>query len=358
MPRRRVIDHWLLGAAMLTAAFGVMMVASASAPLARERYGLPEWEFAWRQGIAVVLGLGAMLAATFAPLEKLTSWKISLPLLLLTWMGLAAAYLQAPISNTHRWLSLPVGSVQPSALAKVILPLALASWLARCRRLHTDEKLTFRVAFALVGVTVLLVLLEPDLGSAMLLAAGALAIMWLAEVPVKPLLWVGLGAAVLFAGAVALKPYRLERIRTFLGSTSFQVQQSLIALGGGGVLGRGPGKSLQKLFFLPQPHSDFIFAIVGEELGFVGTTGVLLLLGTIAVAGLKAAWRASSYGAGLLAAGLATTLAAQALLNVSVCLKLLPAKGLPLPLISAGGSDVVVTLLGIGLLLNVGKEAA
>ena len=142
----------------------------------------------------------------------------------------------------------------------------------------------------------------------------------------------------------------------FLGATGYQVQQSLIALGAGGPLGRGPGKSVQKLFFLPQPHSDFVFAIVGEELGLLGAAAILALLGVVVYRGFLAAWRASSRASALLAAGIATGLAAQALINVSVCLKLIPAKGLPLPLISAGGSDVAVTLVMIGVLLNVAKE--
>jgi len=202
------------------------------------------------------------------------------------------------------------------------------------------------------------VLFEPDLGSAMLLAAAAVAILWLAEVPAKPLLATGLVAASGFAAAVALAPYRLERVKAFFGAGSFQVQQSLIALGSGGLLGRGPGKSVQKLFFLPQPHSDFLFAIAGEELGFLGATGIMLLLGVIVVAGLRAARRAPTLAAALLAAGLTTTLAVQALLNLSVCLNLLPAKGLPLPLMSAGGSDVLLTMVAIGVLLNIGKEGA
>ncbi len=357
MPQRRVLDYRLAGATMLTAALGVLLVASASGPLARDYYRLPEWDFAWRQGIAVVLGLAAMLAATFAPLEKLTSLKVVAPLLGLTWLALAAAYFQPEVANTHRWLRLPFGSVQPSAFAKVVLPLALAAWLARCRRERTDPRAAFGVSVIAVAVTVGLVLFEPDLGSAVLLAAAAVAILWLAETPWKPLVATGALAALVFAAAVVLAPYRWERVRAYFGTTPYQVQQSLIALGSGGPFGRGPGKSLQKLFFLPQPHTDFIFAIAGEELGFVGATGLMLLLGVIVVAGLRAARRAPTLAAALLAAGLTTTLAVQALLNLSVCLNLLPAKGLPLPLISAGGSDVLLTMVAIGLLLNIGKEA-
>ena len=356
MPRARRVDRLLLTATLLTAAFGVVMVTSASAPLAREHYGLPEFEFGLRQAVAVVLGLLALLAATFVPLDRLLSTKVALPLLGLTWVALVIPFFQLTVAGTHRWLQLPVGSFQPSALAKVTLPLALAAWIARCRGRRSTATETFYPALAMLGVTAGIVLVEPDLGSAVLLTAAAVAILLLAEIDWKPLFCLGAGAAGVFLIAVLAKPYRVERMRTFFGETSYQVQQSLIALGGGGVLGRGPGESLQKLFFLPQPHSDFIFAVLGEELGLVGCTVVLVLLGIIVVRGLVAARRAHSQAAALLAAGAAVTVGVQALLNVSVCLKLLPAKGLPLPLLSAGGSDVLLTMLLIGLLLNVGKE--
>lgn len=356
MPRTRQIDGVLLGATMVTAALGVVMVASASGPLAREYYRLPQLEFAFRQAVAVALGIAGMLAATFVPLERLTSPKVALPLLAATWVALIAAYLQPTVAGTHRWLQLPIGSIQPSALAKITLPLALAALIARQRALRRDPRRGYLIALGMIGVTVLLVLLEPDLGSAVLLLAAALAILVLAETPWKLLAGVAVAGAMVFAIAILAKPYRMERVRTFFGESSYQVQQSMIAIGGGGVLGRGPGQSVQKLFFLPQPHTDFIFAVVGEEVGLLGSTAVLALLGVIVTRGLVSAARASTLSAALLAAGLSVTLAVQALLNVSVCLKLLPAKGLPLPLLSAGGSDVAVTLVAIGLLLNVGKE--
>jgi cell division protein FtsW len=249
-----------------------------------------------------------------------------------------------------------VSSIQPSAVAKVTLPLALAALLARPMPGRRERRRAHRLALALTAVTVLVVLIEPDLGSAVLLLVAAASILLLADVPVRLLASLAAVASMVILVAVALKPYRIERLRTFFGDTSYQVQQSLIALGGGGLFGRGPGESLQKLFYLPQPHTDFIFAVIGEELGFVGAVVTLSLVGVIVVRALRAAQHASTRAAALLAAGLTVTLAVQTLLNVSVCLKLLPAKGLPLPLISAGGSDVMLTMVAIGLLLNVSKE--
>lgn len=356
MPRTKQIDQWMLGASLAAAAFGVVMVASASAPLAREYYHLPQSEFAIRQLVAVVLGGAAMLAAMFVPLDWLTNRRVALGFLISTWAALGATFLQRPVAGTHRWLQLPFYSLQPSAIAKVTLPLALAALVAHNRYRRVDDKVTFKVAVVLTGVTLLLIVVEPDLGSAALLAVAAGSVLIVAGMPWRPLAIVTLAAIPLLVIAIALKPYRIERVRSFFGSPSYQVHQSLIALGRGGALGQGPGASVQKLFYLPQPHTDFIFSIAGEELGFVGALLLLGVLCVIALRGFVAAERAGTLAQGLLATGLATTLAVQTLFNVSVCLRLLPAKGLPLPLISAGGSDVVLTMVAIGLLLNVTKE--
>jgi cell division protein FtsW len=356
MPRTRQIDRVLLGATMVTGAIGVVMVGSASGPLARQYYHLPEYEFALRQFVALVLGIAGMLAATFVPLDRLLRPTLALPLLGATWLGLIAAFLQPSVAGTHRWLQLPVSSLQPSAIAKVTLPLALAALLAKRVANRRERTRVERLALGLVAVTVGLVLVEPDLGSAVLLLAGAVALLLLADVRWRPLAALAGVGAVVFVIAIATKPYRMERLRTFFGGTSYQVQQSLIAIGSGGLVGRGPGESLQKLFFLPQPHTDFIFAVLGEEFGLLGAVITLALLGTVVARALTAARHAPSLAAGLLASGLGVTLGVQTLLNISVCLKLIPAKGLPLPLLSAGGSDVVLTLVAVGLLLNVGKE--
>jgi cell division protein FtsW len=357
MPRRRVIDRWLLGAALLAASFGVVMVGSASAHVAVQVYDLPPTEFAFRQLIAVLIGVLGMLAATFVPLSWATDRRLALPALLLTWAALGAAFLQSPVSGTHRWLRLPIGSFQPSAVAKLTLPLALAALLAQRRERPEERRLVFGVALGMIVLTCAVVLLEPDLGSAGLLFVAGAVILLLAGMSWRPMAAVGACGVLVVAVAILAAPYRRERLLSFLGDPSYQVRQSLIALGGGGLLGRGPGESVQKLFFLPQPHGDFIFAIIGEELGFIGATLTLAVLAVIVVRGLSAAWRASSRPAALLGGGLAAAIATQALFNVSVCIDLLPAKGIPLPLVSAGGSDVVMTFVAIGLLLNIGKEA-
>jgi cell division protein FtsW len=358
MPQTRRIDRTLLGATVLTAAVGVVMVGSASGPLASQSYHIWEYEFAFRQLVAVVLGFGAMFAATFVPLDRLTSTRVALPLLAVTWIALLAAFFQAPVAGTHRWLQLPVSSIQPSAIAKVTLPLALAALLGCPASDRTTRQRAHRLALGMIALTVGLILVEPDLGSAVLLLVAAVSILLLADVPLRPLAGLAAAAVVVVLIAIAVKPYRVERLRTFFGETGYQVKQSLIAVGSGGILGRGPGQSLQKILALPQPHTDFIFAVIGEELGLIGALATLGILGVIVTRALAAVRRAGTPSAALLAGGLAVTIGVQALLNVSVCLKLLPAKGLPLPLLSAGGSDVMLTLVAIGLLLNIGKEGA
>lgn len=358
MPMRRQLDRWLLSATLVTACFGVVMVASASAPLAREYYRVGESEFAFRQAVAVLLGGFGLLAATFVPLERLLSRRLAVALLLLVWLALGIALLQPRIAGTHRWLQLPIGSIQPSALAKVALPVALAAWLGARPREERRPELVWRVGILLALVTVVLVLVAPDLGSAVLVLAGAAAVLFVAGMPWRGVAGLSGVAVLLVVAAIALTPYRMQRVQAYFGTTSYQVHQSLIALGAGGLFGRGPGQSVQKLFYLPQPHSDFIFAIVGEELGLLGTLAVLALLGVIAARGFLAVQRAALPSHAFLACGLATTLAVQTLLNASVCLNLLPAKGLPLPLVSAGGSDVMMTMVAAGLLLNVAKEGS
>lgn len=358
MPKRQQLDRFLLFATLVAAPVGVALVYSASAPLARDYYGLPAWDFANRQLMAWVVGTAFMLAAAFAPLEKLLSRTVAQASLAATWVLLLVPYFQPEVAQTHRWLRLPGASFQPSALAKVALPLALASVLAEMPSRGREQNRYLVFAGFLTAVTAGLVYFEPDLGTALLLLGTATAMLVVADTRTWAL--AGALAAVVGVAIVGIlaEPYRLTRVVGFLSGTTYQVQQALIALGSGGLVGRGPGASVQKLFFLPQPHTDFIFAIAGEELGFAGAILLLGLLGLIVARCFVAAKRAPQRAAALLACGLGCELALQVLLNVAVCLHLSPAKGLPLPLISAGGSDLVANLLALGLVLNVSKEGS
>ncbi|MCX7895810.1 MAG: FtsW/RodA/SpoVE family cell cycle protein [Thermoanaerobaculum sp.] len=356
MPKRKQLDRPLLLATLVAAPVGIALVFSASAPLARDYYGLPPWDFANRQLMAWILGMVLMLAAAFAPLERLLSRWFAFTALALTWILLVIPYFQPEVAGTHRWLRLPVGSLQPSSLAKVTLPLALAVVLGARPAHAAAEQHSWLTALAIATVTAALVFFEPDLGTAILLLGTFFALLVVAETPPLVLAGVGLGGLFVATVGVLAEPYRISRVVGFFSGTTYQVQQALIALGSGGALGRGPGASVQKLFFLPQPHTDFIFAIAGEELGFVGALLLLALLGLVAGRCFVAAQRSPSRAAGLLACGVGTQLALQVLFHVGVCLGLAPAKGMPLPLISSGGSDLVAHLTALGLVLNVAKE--
>lgn len=358
MPKRKQLDRILLLATLVAAPVGIALVYSASAPLARDYYGLPSWEFANRQLMAWLVGTGFMLAAALTPLERVLSRPVSFCLLAATWVFLVIPYLQPEVAQTHRWLRLPVGSFQPSALAKVTLPLALAVVLADMPKGGREQNRFLLAAGFFTLTTAALVYFEPDLGTSLLLAGTAFAVLVVADTRPLVLTGVAIAVAVVAVAGILAEPYRVSRVVGFFSGTTYQVQQALIALGSGGLFGRGPGGSVQKLFFLPQPHTDFIFAIAGEELGFLGALFLLSLLGLIVARCFAAATRASTRAAALLACGLGCELGLQVLMNVAVCCNLIPAKGLPLPLVSAGGSDVVANLTALGLVLNVGKEGS
>jgi cell division protein FtsW len=272
---------------------------------------------------------------------------------------LGAAFLMPPVANTHRWLSIGGVSVQPSVVARLALVVFAAVHLERARQ----EGWPLRPLALLGGVgfaTALAIVAEPDLGSAVLILGILAAMAFVAGMPLRVLALPGAAAAFALGVAVASSPYRMARVRAFLdpdvaSAASWQSYQSLVALGSGGVLGRGYGAGLQKLFFLPEPHTDFVFAITGEELGL---WGVLLLLGLAAVVVWRGLRIASSLGRprrALLAFGLSFAFAAQSLLHMLVCLDLLPPKGIPLPLVSYGKTDLLVTLASIGMLLNLSR---
>ena len=263
---------------------------------------------------------------------------------------------------SRRWLKLGVFTLQPSELLKVGLVLVLAHQLARKSRGAEGPEKALVPCAVLTAMAAGIVMLEPDLGTAASLVAIAACVLWLAGARLR---WFGVAALALvpIAAALALSAsYRKARILSFLRpeadplGAGFQAIQSLIAVGAGGWTGSGLGASRQKLFFLPYPHTDFIFAIVGEELGFLGAFGVVLCFAVVAWRGLRAARRAPEASAALLAAGATAMLVVQAAINVSVVLALVPTKGIALPFVSYGGSSLVACWIAGGLLLNISQH--
>jgi cell division protein FtsW len=266
------------------------------------------------------------------------------------------------INGARRWLLIAGMSLQPSEFAKMACILFTAWTLER--RMHRINDIKYSLTpIALVGAVLAgLVFLEPDFGTALSLVMIIGVMVFTAGLNYRYIVGIGLAAVPVLALALMIKQYRIERLLTFLDpwgnrqDDGFQVIQSFIAVGTGGIFGQGLFESVQKMLFLPEPHTDFIFAVIGEELGLIGTTATLLCFCVIAWRGLRIAARAEDQFGSLIAMGVTTMVAAQAFINMSVVLGLLPTKGIPLPLLSSGGSSLVVSMLGVGVLLNISQH--
>ena len=354
---------WLVGTTVVLLALGVVMVYSASAIVAAERFGDPAL-FLRKQLLWAVLGALALVAALRVDYRRLEGWGV--PALLVA-AGLLVLVLvpplAQPVNGTRRWLRLGPLSVQPAEFAKLALVLFLAGWLARHRETLADFRRAVLPPLAAAGALAALVVLQPDLGSTIVLVLTAWTLLFLAGAPVWHILLVG-GAGLAAILALSLSaPYRLQRVMAFLDPSQdplgigWHIIQATIALGSGGLLGRGLGASRQKFYYLPSAHTDAIFAVIGEELGFLGTTAVLGLLAVLAYRGLQIALQAPDTYGGLLAAGITTWLVCQALINIGVVTAVLPFTGIPLPFVSFGGSSLVVSLAAIGIVLNIARQS-
>jgi cell division protein FtsW len=362
MARKLQADEWLFAATVGLALFGVVMVYSASADLAFAENGT-QYYYVRRQAVWTVAGLLAMMGVMHFDYGRLRDRRIVVALVAGTVVLLLAVFLFPRINGAHRWIRLPGGfRLQPSELSK----LALAVFLARFLERRAGDEHAFWKTFApcvfVTGLFVMLVAAEPDLGTAMMLGVVSVVLLFAAG---ARLLYLGLLGAAGLVGIVfmiVLFPWRLGRVTAFLDpwadaqGTGFQVVQSLIAVGSGGTDGLGFAQGRQKMLFLPFAHSDFIFAVVGEELGLVGALTLVAVFGLFLWRGVRAARRAPDRFGMLLGLGIVVGIVAQALFNMSVVLSLVPTKGIPLPFISYGGSSMMFTLVGVGVLLNISQQ--
>jgi cell division protein FtsW len=268
----------------------------------------------------------------------------------------------APINGTRRWFGVGGLGVQPSELAKLAAVLFTALILER--RMHRIDEVSYSLLpiGIVVGVLVSLILLQPDFGTAMALALVVAAMVFAAGLNYRYLVGSVLVALPVMYLVLVSAPYRRRRLLAFwdpwadpLGD-GFQIIQSLIAVGTGGVFGRGLMEGVQKLFYLPEPHTDFIFAVIGEELGLIGASGVLACFCLIGWRGLRISLRAEDSFGSLVALGITAMIVVQAFVNMSVVLGLMPTKGIPLPLVSAGGSSLLISLVSTGVLLNISQH--
>lgn len=362
MARKLYPDKWLFAATIGLALFGVVMVYSASAVMALRDNG-NQFHYVIKQGMWTTIGLAVMLVAMQFDYTRLRDPRIVYGLLLITVMMLIAVFAFSPVNGARRWIKLPNFSIQPSELAKLSLTIFLAYFLAN--RVGEEQSFwrTFLPSAAVTGVLAILITVEPDLGTAMMLAVIFGILVYTAGAKLFHLGLVALPALVGIAGLLVFVPFRMRRMIMFLDpwadpqGSGFQVVQSLIAIGSGGPNGLGFAQGKQKMLFLPFAHSDFIFAVIGEELGLLGTLGVLLVFALFLWRGIRASLLAPDRFGKLLSLGIVTGIVAQALFNISVVLSLVPTKGIPLPFISYGGSSLVPTLAAVGILLNISQHS-
>jgi cell division protein FtsW len=363
MSRKLQYDTWLFSTVMLILVVGLVMIYSASAMIATQRFGHGPYYFLMRQLVFLVAGGAAMWFLMRVNPALLQNRRVAYGALAVVAFGLIVALFQSPINGTHRWIQLAGFQLQPSEFAKPMMIVFIAAFLAKRDDRINDLTTTLLPLGFILTLVAGLVLLGRDFGTASTLVLVAAGMLFAAGVSWRYVVGAAAGLIPL-AGYFALSAaYRRERLLTFLNpeldplGNGFQPLQSLIALGTGGFSGLGIGNGRQKLFFLPEPHTDFIFSIIGEELGFVGA---LLLLGLFALLiwrGLRIARLSQGRFAFYVALGCTLMIGVQALINISVVLCLVPTKGLPLPLVSYGGSSLIASLMAVGLLLNFSQQS-
>jgi cell division protein FtsW len=342
--------------------FGLVMLYSASAVVADAAHR-SSYFFLIKQASWAAIGLLAMSILMRVDYRRLQRPVLIYGLLFLSMALLIAVLFSPPLKNAHRWLRLGLLSFQPSEMAKLSLVLAVAYFLDQKRERINDF---FAGLFLPLAVTVFLsflVLIEPDFGTAACILFVGFCMFFVAGAPFRYLVGLATAAAPLLYLLIVRVDYRRDRLLTFLDpfedplGRGFQIIQSLIAVGTGGILGVGFMRSRQKMFYLPEPHTDFIFSVIGEELGLLGALALLGAFVVILWRGVVIARRAPDFFGSLLASGLTALIVGQALINLSVSLGLVPTTGIPLPFISAGGSSLVTSLAAIGLMLGVSQHA-
>lgn len=351
------LDVWLLLTVLFLVLFGLVMVYNASVVIAERDFGD---KYRYIRDQATWMGLGIFLMIVVSFIEYHFWQKIALPLLLFTLFLLVSVFV--PGIGIHalgasRWINFGFFTLQPAELAKLSLIVYLASWFS------SKEKGRLFAFVLLLLFIIGLVMLEPDMGTSVVLGTSAVVIYFLSGAPLYHfMLLIPTALAAIFA-LITLAPYRASRLLTFLNQerdplgASYHIRQTLLALGSGGLTGLGLGKSFQKYAYLPESTTDSIFAIVAEELGFIGSLFIIIAFLFLIVRAFSIAKNASDNFGKLLAAGIGSFLAIQILINLSAQVVLLPFTGVPLPFISYGGSSLIVSLISIGILLNISRKA-
>jgi cell division protein FtsW len=359
-------DHILIYTVMALLVIGWIMVYSSSAVMAEIQYN-DSFRFLKKQLFFSLIGLLGMVGAMKINYRRLSAWTypiLGLSIILLTVVLIPGLGLSHQVGVAKRWLMTPWFTFQPSELSKLALVIFIAYSLAKKGDKIKEFLLGFVPVIAISGIMILLVILEPDMGTAILMGLLTMVLLFVGGTKFSYLLTVPLIAAPVLYVFITRFHYGYRRLLAFLNpwqdmhGMGFQIIQSFVALGSGGLWGVGLGDGKQKLFFLPAAHTDFILAIVGEETGFIGIMVAILLFTLLIWRGVKIAFRTKDTFGAHLAMGITSMIALQVIINMGVVLGLLPTKGLTLPFISYGGTSVIMNLVGVGILLNISAKGA
>ncbi|MGI9103710.1 MAG: putative lipid II flippase FtsW [Terriglobales bacterium] len=361
MAKRVSVDKTLFTVTLILVFIGLVMVFSASAVVAKERFGSP-YHFVLRQFGWALAGLAAMFACMKLDYRRYKHPAVVFSLLGLSTLLLILVFFLDRSHNTHRWIKLGPLSFQPSELAKPTLILFLAYFLEMRTRSMDDLRSTLLPALAPGVVLSGLILMQPDLGTALACGAISAIVLFVAGMNLKYYAYALAPLPLFFYIFIVRVPWRYQRILAFMDPYSdpqgrgFHIIQSLIAVGTGGLTGVGLMEGKQKLFYLPEPHTDFIFAVTAEELGLLGALLIVVLFAIFLYRAIRTAALSEDVFARYLATGIAAMVGVQALFNMSVVLGMAPTKGIPLPFISYGGSSLFITLLSVGVMLNISQH--
>lgn len=357
-------DYFLILLIFILLIFGLIMIYSASSWISTKTFGYASY---YLNKQAAALAIGLVVWFIFSQIDYRFWEKWAMPALLITLILLIAVFLPGVGSSAKgaaRWLILGSQSFQPSELCKLTLVIYLSSWLSRRGEKIKDFQSGFLPFAIIVGLIAFLIIKEPDMGTMSIITMTAAIMFFVAGASWQYLMLGAVSIASFFLILIKAAPYRMQRLTVFLNPSkegldaSYHINQALLAIGSGGLLGRGFGQSIQKYFYLPEVHTDSIFAIITEELGFIRSSLVIIAFMLIAWRGYNIAKKAPDGFSRLLAAGITSWIIFQAAVNFAAILGLMPLTGVPLPFISYGGSSLVILLAAVGVLVNISKHTA
>lgn len=354
-------DILLMTTVLVLIGLGVVMIYSSSAILAQEKFGEPTY-FLWKQLLWIGIGIFFLILFCFIPYKNLRHW-VKLLLFVSLLLLVMVLFFGKEVSGAKRWLRIGGIGFQPSELAKLVLILFTADYCDRRKSKMTSFRKGLAPFLLILALFCGLIFIQPDLGTPALIAATCLTMVFISGARISHLLILSCLVILLAFAAIWSEPYRRGRFLSYLNpwqqaeGASYQLVQSFLAMGSGGIFGVGPGESRSKLLYLPEPHTDFIFPVFAEEFGLIGSWTLISLFGLLALGGFSVARHSPNLFASLLSSGITLAILYQVIFNIGVVTGLLPTKGLPLPFISFGGSSMVTLLSAMGILLNISRSS-